>query len=84
MSPFAGSTRDLAWRDTDLSAFLDDQQDHTSIQVAFRLAYDLPQVARVVVGTTNPTHLAELTAATRLRISPDTIPRYRQLIAARP
>lgn len=81
MSPFGGSTRDAAWHATDLSPFLVGDQPCTSIQAAFRLAYELPQVSHMTVGADDPDHLRSLVAATRLRVAAGTIERYRRLIA---
>ncbi|MEY8040094.1 aldo/keto reductase [Saccharopolyspora cebuensis] len=80
MSPFSGSTADPVWNAVDLRAFLADQQQCTTPQVAFRLAYELPPVARVAVGTSNVDHLRDLCAATQLAISGTAIHRYRDLI----
>lgn len=80
MSPFGGSTADPAWSAVDLSAFLAAGQDCSTPQAAFRLAYELPRVARVAVGTSNPAHLRELAAATTLTVSETAISRYRSLI----
>jgi hypothetical protein len=80
MSPFAGSTTDPAWHTTNLSPFLEPGQPHTPLQAAFRLAYELPSVTHLAVGTDNPGHLRELVAATRLRVAAGTVDRYRQLI----
>lgn len=80
MSPFAGNTRDAAWHTTNLAPFLDHDQPHTSLQAAFRLAYDLPRVTHLAVGSDNPAHLRELVAATQLRVAAGTVDRYRQLI----
>jgi aryl-alcohol dehydrogenase-like predicted oxidoreductase len=81
MSPFAGSTADTAWRTTSLTPFLEAGQPHTPLQVACRLAYELPSVTHLATGTDNPAHLAELVAATDLAVSTDVVDRYRQLIS---
>lgn len=80
MSPFGGSTTDPAWDSVSLAAFLPNGQHASTAQTAFRLAYELPQVTRVAVGTTNTTHLHELMAATDLAVSKTAIRRYRELI----
>lgn len=80
MSPFGGSTTDMPWHTVSLAAFLSDGQCASTAQTAFRLAYDLPHVTRVAVGTTNATHLRDLVAATDLTVSEETIRRYRELI----
>lgn len=80
MSPFGGSTSNRVLRSTNLSAFLQPEQSFSALQAAFRLAYELPPVVRVAVGTSNPAHLRELVAATELVVNDDAIGRYRQLI----
>jgi pyridoxine 4-dehydrogenase len=80
MSPFGGSAADPAWSAVDLRAFLAADTDCSTPQVAFRLAYELPRVARVAVGTSNPAHLRELAAAVALSVSDTAISRYRALI----
>lgn len=80
MSPFAGSANDPTWHTTNLAPLLRSGQSHTSLQAAFRLAYELPRVSNMAVGSDNPAHLDELLAATRLQVAAGTITRYRQLI----
>ncbi|MEY8042725.1 hypothetical protein AB8O55_25245 [Saccharopolyspora cebuensis] len=80
MSVGQGSAADPVWDAIDLRAFLADHQQCTTPQVAFRLAYELPPVALVAVGTSNVDHLRDLCAATRLAISETAIHRYRELI----
>ncbi|MFD6072865.1 aldo/keto reductase [Amycolatopsis lurida] len=82
MSPFAGNTADTAWAALDLRAFLAADQACSTPQAAFRLAYELPVVTRVAVGTSSPAHLRELVAATALTVSSAAIARYRELISA--
>jgi aryl-alcohol dehydrogenase-like predicted oxidoreductase len=80
MSPFGGDTTDEAWRVTNLSPFLAPHERCTTAQAAFRLAYELPSVARVAVGTSDPVHLTELVAATDVAVAGEAIGRYRELI----
>ncbi|GLZ28092.1 hypothetical protein Lesp02_02820 [Lentzea sp. NBRC 105346] len=82
MSPFAGSTSDEAWTTTDLSAFLAPEQDPTSVQAAFRLAFELPHCTRLAVGSSNKRHLDELYAATQLEVIPGAVDKYRELITS--
>lgn len=84
MSPFGGDTTDQAWRVANLSPFLAPHERCSTRQAAFRLAYDLPAVARIAVGTGDPNHLTELVAATAARVAGDAIGRYRELIRAAP
>ena len=81
MSPFGGSTTDPAWQAIAQAGFLSDEHQATTAQVAFRLAYELPSVTRVAVGTTNRNHLDELVAATELDVSEAAVARYRQLLS---
>lgn len=82
MSPFGGSAHDEVWSTTNIRAFLRPGQECSNLQAAFRIAYDLPRVSQIAVGTRSATHLRELAAATRLCVDTDTITRYRQLIRA--
>lgn len=80
MSPFGGSTSDPAWTSTDLSSFLEPDQDHTPVQAAFRLAFELPHCTRLAVGSGNEQHLGELCAATHLEVNVGAVDKYRELI----
>ncbi|MGN2636424.1 aldo/keto reductase [Nocardia takedensis] len=80
MSPFAGSTTAQAWRTTNLSPFLTGDTSSSTPQAAFRLAYELPPVARVAVSTSDPVHLRELVTATGLEVSDTVVKRYHGLI----
>ncbi|MGH3886004.1 MAG: hypothetical protein ACRDSZ_05420 [Pseudonocardiaceae bacterium] len=82
MSPFGGSTNDDAWRSTNLGAFLQQGQHCSTPQAAFRLAYELPAVAKVAVGTRSVTHLRELVEAADLVVDDQAVTRYRKLIRA--
>lgn len=81
MSPFAGSTGDPVWTTTDFSALLEPGQDHTPVQAALRLAFELPYCTRLAVGTGSKGHLSELHAATQLEVNPEALDRYFELIA---
>lgn len=80
MSPFGGTTADPAWNRVDLNAFLAAEEEVSTAQAAFRLAYELPDVARVAVGTSSSTHLRDLCAAVELGVDPEATRRYRDLI----
>lgn len=82
MSPFAGSTADPAWTSTNYSPFLEPRQVFTPVQAAFRLAYELPRVDRVAVGSTDRDHLDDLATAVSVRIASGAIEQYRKLVAA--
>ncbi len=77
MSPFGGDAREAAWQEVDLTDFTPASAPNTDI--AFRVAYDLPPVTRVAVGTTNRDHLRSLVAATNLPIIPEAVTTYRGL-----
>jgi pyridoxine 4-dehydrogenase len=81
MSPFGGEAADPAWRTTNMSVFLAQGQQFTNHQAAFRLAYELPAVTRVAVGTNNVRHLQDLVDATVLAVDEAAIQRYRELIS---
>jgi pyridoxine 4-dehydrogenase len=84
MSPFGGSTADSVWRTVNLSAFVASQRPYSRLQAAFRLAYELPFVTRIAVGTNDAEHLTELADATNdVELAADTITEYRELIRAR-
>lgn len=51
MSPFGGDTRDPVWQAVNPRMLLRDGQDCTRPQAALRVAFVLPDVARVAVGT---------------------------------
>jgi pyridoxine 4-dehydrogenase len=51
------------------------------VSVAFRVAFELPVVSRVAVGTTSAAHLAELVEAVTLPIDNTALSGYRQLIS---
>jgi hypothetical protein len=80
MSPFGGSAHDEVWATTNIRTFLCPGQNCSNIQAAFRVAFDLPHVSQIAVGTGSATHLNALAAATRLLVDVGTITRYRQLI----
>lgn len=82
MSPFSGSTADPVWSAIDLGAFLAAYETVSAPQAAFRLAFELPSVTRVAVGTSNPKHLRDLVDAADLTVSDAAIRRYRELISA--
>lgn len=84
MSPFAGRADHPVWARTDLSTCFEGDEAATAIQAAFRLAFELPAVSRVAVGTGNKDHLHQLVNALDLSVVPAQVLRYRQLVAAAP
>jgi aryl-alcohol dehydrogenase-like predicted oxidoreductase len=83
MSPFGGTTTDPGWDAVDPRMFLAEGQECRQIQAVFRLAFQLPPVDRIAVGTSSAAHLRELRAATGLDVAGDRIARYRALLRDR-
>jgi pyridoxine 4-dehydrogenase len=83
MSPFGGDTTDPIWRTLNASPFLAGGQTASGLQAAFRVAFCLPPVTRMAVGTNRPGHLRELVDATMLEIDENSVCRYRSLLRAR-
>ncbi|MEV6319422.1 aldo/keto reductase [Streptomyces sp. NPDC051776] len=83
MSPFGGSTRAPVWDRIRPGAFLRDGDSLSSAQAAFRVAYCLPRVGTLAVGTNEPTHLGELMDALDSEVDELAVREYRGLIRAR-
>ncbi|ONH33477.1 aldo/keto reductase [Pseudofrankia asymbiotica] len=85
MSPFNGDTRQSFWADLRVTALLGEPPPAGvgTAQAAFRLAYELPPVTRVAVGTSDPTHLAQLADAACLDVDHARVQRYRTLLESR-
>ncbi|MFJ4680911.1 aldo/keto reductase [Kitasatospora sp. NPDC088783] len=79
MSPFGGSTTAHMWEKIDPRVFLR-APDATPIQAALRVAFALPKVAAVAVGTDDAEHLRELVGATTYEINTDVVREYRRLL----
>jgi aryl-alcohol dehydrogenase-like predicted oxidoreductase len=79
MAPFGHRTTDPLWTTLDLTPFLPDRSA-TTIGGAFAIAYHLPPVARMAVGTTRADHLAQLANALTYDIDEAAVIRYRALI----
>lgn len=80
MSPFGGDAADPAWRTADLAPFLEAGTLALTEQVAYRLAYEVPAVRRVAVGTSTAAHLRELVAAVGLPLADGAVARYREML----
>lgn len=80
MSPFAGHPTDPVWGAVNVRMFLEPGQECSIPQAAFRIAYELPSVTRVAVGTNNVDHLRDLVNALRLPTDGNQINRYRELL----
>jgi aryl-alcohol dehydrogenase-like predicted oxidoreductase len=86
MSPFAGNTSDPIWSKVDPARFLTPTsraKQPSYIQAAFAAAFALPRVSAIAVGTHDAHHLGQLCDATALQADPDTVARYRALLAER-
>ncbi|MGW1989596.1 aldo/keto reductase [Embleya sp. NPDC001921] len=85
MSPFGGSITDPVWSSVDARVFLTHPEKASRVQAALRVAYHLPSVHAVAVGSDDPSHLQELTEALDLDVDVDTdkIDRYRALLDER-
>ncbi|MCX4746110.1 aldo/keto reductase [Kitasatospora sp. NBC_01287] len=71
MNAFGGDGAQQAWSTPaglDATALLGPGQVASSRQAALRVAFELPPVSRIAVGTGNPEHLRELVGATTLRL----------------
>jgi pyridoxine 4-dehydrogenase len=83
MSPFGGSTGTPVWARIDPRVFLQDSSQLSRVQAAFRVAYHLPRVDSVAVGTDEPAHLGELVGALAGEVEEQTIQEYRRLLCDR-
>jgi aryl-alcohol dehydrogenase-like predicted oxidoreductase len=80
MSPFGGRRDDPIWNTIKPCQFLTPQQEASPMQAVARVAFALPEVAQLAVGTDNPTHLDELIAAMALELDHTRVGRYRALL----
>jgi aryl-alcohol dehydrogenase-like predicted oxidoreductase len=86
MSPFGGSTSAPLWSKFDPARFLDAAsraKEPSPIQSAFAVAFAVPRVSAVAVGTHDSNHLDQLCDATELQADPDVVARYRFMLAER-
>ena len=82
MSPFAGHSTDPVWARVNTRAFLEGDPECSNLSAAFRVAYALPEVARVAVGTDQLAHLDELIRAVCLSVDAKAIADYRRLLGS--
>ncbi|TWG00764.1 aryl-alcohol dehydrogenase-like predicted oxidoreductase [Kitasatospora viridis] len=80
MSPFGGSTTDPVWGRVDARMFLA-APDATLVQAAFRVAFALPDVTAVAVGTDDAEHLRELCGGLDHDLDTDVLRAYRLLLS---
>ncbi|MFH8803030.1 aldo/keto reductase [Streptomyces sp. NPDC017936] len=83
MSPFGGNADAPVWTRTDPRVFLRDSSRFSRVQAAFRVAYRLPRVGSVAVGTDDPAHLGELVDALTGEVEERTVHEYRGLLRDR-
>lgn len=83
MAPFGGDPDHPVWTTSTTTALMCLGQPCSPIQAAYRLAFEIPPVARVAVGASSPAQLRALLAATELRVDPERIARYRHLLRQR-
>ncbi|MGQ0775551.1 MAG: hypothetical protein ACT4NY_14220 [Pseudonocardiales bacterium] len=83
MSPFAGRATDPVWATVNVRTFLEADQECSPLQAAFRVAYELPAVSRIAVGTNRVDHLCNLVTALRLHPNQNRIGSYRELLRAK-
>lgn len=86
MSPFGGNTAAPIWSKVDPTRFLTaaaQAKEPNRIQAAFAVAFSVPRVTAVAVGTQDASHLGQLCEAAELQADPDTVARYRALLAER-
>jgi aryl-alcohol dehydrogenase-like predicted oxidoreductase len=83
MSPFGGSAADPVWAVVDPTLFLVAAEGANQVQAAFAMAFAVPEVPAVAVGTSRPEHLRQLLRATRLEVRPEVVAQYRALLGAR-
>ena len=86
MSPFGGSTTDLIWSKVDPARFLEPAsraEEPARVQSALAVAFAVPRVSAIAVGTGDADHLDQLCNALDLRADQNTVARYRALLAQR-
>lgn len=83
MSPFGGEIARPVWDTVDPRGFLAPHQKASVVQALLRVAFTLPAVGRIAVGTDNPAHLDALITATDLALEEPRVARYRALLRER-
>ncbi|WP_250284631.1 aldo/keto reductase [Frankia sp. CiP1_Cm_nod2] len=80
MSPFGGDAARDVWKRIKAATFLCPDEHGSNMQAVFRASYELPRVTRISVSSSNIDHMRELVSAETLKVDPDQIARYRQLL----
>jgi aryl-alcohol dehydrogenase-like predicted oxidoreductase len=83
MSPFGGDGQQTIWNIFDATMFLAQGQEASNLQAAFRVAFEVPPVSRIAVGTSNIDHLRELVDATSLHVNRARLSNYRVVLNER-
>lgn len=83
MSPFGGSADSPVWNTIDPRIFLVDGKAASRLQAAFRVAYHLPEVGALAVGTDDPAHLRSLVDVLPAEIDEAKVARYIRLLRER-
>lgn len=83
MAPFGHDTGDSVWGAVDASIFLAPGQNATTIEAALAVAYSLPTVSRMAVGTTNSDHLRQLQHTRLLDADLAMVVKYRTMLRRR-
>ena len=85
MSPFGGDSAATIWNRVDPRVLLvrADHEPAKRAQATVRVALALPEVDRIAVSTGSGEHLRDVVVSATLRIDPDRVVRYRQLLRNR-
>lgn len=83
MSPFGGNIAHPVWDAVDPRGLLASHQKASLAQAVLRVAFALPGVDRVAIGTDDPAHLDEAVATADLDVDSATVTRYRALLRER-
>lgn len=86
MSPFGGTTADQMWSKVDPGRFLvaaSQATEPSRFQSALAVAFAVPRVSAIAVGTGDTSHLNQLCDAVGLRADPNTMARYRAMLTQR-
>lgn len=84
MSPFGGSTTEAVWDKFDPRVFVRNSPSATPVQAALRVAFALPAVEAIAVGTDNMDHLRELKETLEFEVDDQAVSEYRQLLRVSP
>lgn len=80
MAPFGHNIGTPVWNAVDTSLFLAPEQNATIAEAALAIAYGLPAVSRMAVGTTDPEHLQQLQRARLIEADHGVLARYRSML----